>query len=65
MSHLLTIIDTIMHMINLCMSTSVIPSSCKSAIVLPLIKKPGLDPQVLKITGKFQIYRFCLNLLRR
>ena len=23
-------------------------SSCKSAIVLPLIKKPGLDPQVLK-----------------
>ena len=48
MSHLLTIIDTITHMINLCMSTSVFPSSCKSAIVLPLIKKPGLDPQVLK-----------------
>ena len=23
-------------------------SSCKSAIVLPFIKKPGLDPQVLK-----------------
>ena len=35
-------------MINLCISTSVFLSSCKSAIVLPLIKKPGLDPQVLK-----------------
>ena len=47
MSHLPTIIDTITHMINLCISTSVFPSSYKSAIVLPLIKKPGLDPQVL------------------
>ena len=47
-SHLPTIIDTITHMINLCISTSVFPSSCKSAIVLPLIKKPGLDPQVFK-----------------
>ena len=46
-------------------TTSVFPSSCKSVIVLPLIKKPGLDPQVLKTTGQFQIYRFCLNLLRR
>ena len=35
-------------MINLCISTSVFPSSCKSAIVLPLIKKPGLGPQVFK-----------------
>ena len=66
MSHLPTIIDTITHMINLCISTSVFHSSCKSAIVLPLIKKPGLDPQVLiKTAGQFQIYRFCLNLLRR
>ena len=48
MSHLPTIIDTITHMINLCISTSVFPLFCKSAIVLPLIKKPGLDPQVLK-----------------
>ena len=65
MSHLPTIIDTITHIINLCISTSVFPSSCKSAIVLPLIKKPGLDPQVFKkTTGQFQIYRFCLNLLK-
>ena len=47
MSHLPTIIDTITHMINLCISTSVFHSSCKSDI-LPLIKKPGLDPQVFK-----------------
>ena len=45
MSHLPTIIDTIKHMINLCISTSVFPSSCKSAIVLTFIKKPGLDPK--------------------
>ena len=44
MSHLPTIIDTIMHIINPCLSTSVFHSSCKSAVVLPLIEKPGLDP---------------------
>ena len=48
MSHLPTIIDIITHMINLCISTSGFPSSCKSAIVLSLIKKLGLDPQVLR-----------------
>ena len=65
-AHLPTSIDTITHMINLSISTSVFPSSCKSAIVLPSIKKPGLNQQVLKkTTGQFQIYRFCLNLLRR
>ena len=35
MSHIPTIIDTIMHIINLCLSTSVFPSSCKSAVILP------------------------------
>ena len=48
MSHLSTIIDTIMHIINLCLSISVFPASFKSAVVLLLIKKPGLDPQVFK-----------------
>ena len=48
MSYLPTIIDIITHLINICISTSVFSSSCKSAIVLPLIKKPGLGPQVLK-----------------
>ena len=48
MSHLPTIIDTNMHIINLCLSTSGFAFSCKSAVVLLLIKKPGLDPQVFK-----------------
>ena len=48
MSHLLTIINTIIHIINRYLSTNVFPSSFKSAVVLPLIKKPGLDPQVFK-----------------
>ena len=38
----------IMHIINLCLSTNVFPASFKSAVVLSLIKKPGLDPQVFK-----------------
>ena len=63
MSHLPNSIEIIMLMINLCISTSVFPSSCKSAIVLPLIKK--LHSQLLKkTTYQFQIYCFCLNLLR-
>ena len=48
MSHLSTIIDTITHMINLCISTSVFPSSCKSAIVMPLIKKLVPPSTVIK-----------------
>ena len=47
MSHLQTIIDIITHMINLFIPTSMFPSSSKSAKVLPLIKKPSIDPQVL------------------
>ena len=59
MSHLPTIIDIIMNMINLCISTSVFLSSCKSTIIISLIKKPGIDPQVLKN------YRPVSNLLFR
>ena len=61
MSHLPTIIDTIMHIINLCLSTSVFPSSCKSAVVLSLIKKSGLDPQVFKTISQYYIDLFCLT----
>lgn len=48
MSHLSTVIDTILHIVNLCLSSGVFPASCKSSIVLPLIKKHGLDPEILK-----------------
>ena len=66
MSHLPTIIDTIMHIINLCLSTSVFPASFKSAVVLPLIKKPGLHPQVFKnYRPVSNLSFFCLNLLKK
>ena len=65
MSHLPTIIDTIMHIINLCLSTSVFLSSCKSDVVLPLIKKPGLDPQVFKNYRPVSNLSFLKRLLKR
>ena len=46
-SHLSTSIDTIMHIINLYLST-IFHSSCKSAVVLPFIKKSDLDLWVVK-----------------
>ena len=33
---------------NLCITTNVSPLPCKSSIVTPLIKKPGLDAEILK-----------------
>ena len=33
---------------HLCLTTGDFPISCKSSIVIPLIKKPGLDRQMLK-----------------
>ena len=42
MDHLEAIIDTILHIVNLSLTTAVFPSSCKSSIFIPLIKKTGL-----------------------
>ena len=39
MSHLPSIINIILRIVNLCFSSSVIPAFCKSAIISPLIKK--------------------------
>ena len=61
MSRLPTIIYTIIHIINICLSTSVFLSSCKSAAVLSLINKLGLDPQVFKNYRPVSNF-FCLNL---
>ena len=47
-SHLTSIISIILHIINLCLTSGIFPQSCKSSIVLPLIKKPGLDQEILK-----------------
>ena len=48
MDHLeaIIIIDTILHIVNLSLTTAVFPSSYKSSIVIPLIKKTGLDCEV-------------------
>ena len=32
--------------VNLCLTTGDFPTSCKSSIVIPLIKKPGLDREM-------------------
>ena len=48
MSHLSSIINIILRIVNLCFSSGDFPASCKSTIISPLIKKPGLDSEILK-----------------
>ena len=48
MSHLSSIINIIIRIVNLCFSSGDFPASCKSAIISPLIKKQGLDSEILK-----------------
>ena len=48
MSHLHAIIPIIQHIVNLCLTTEDFSISCKSSIVIPLIKKPILDREMLK-----------------
>ena len=49
MSHLHAIISIIQHIVNLCLTMGDFPISCKSSIVIPLIKKPSLVREMLKI----------------
>ena len=48
MSHLSSILDIILCSVNLCFPPGVFPTSCKSSIIFRLIKKQGLDPEILK-----------------
>ena len=48
MSHLSSILDIILCIVNLFFSSGVFPTHCKSSIIFPLIKKQGLDPEILK-----------------
>ena len=48
MTHLPAIVDIILGIVNLCFESSVFPLSCKSSVIIPLIKKPVLDSEVLK-----------------
>ena len=47
MSHLSSILDIILCIVNLCFSSGVFPTPCKSSIIFPLIKKQCLDPEIL------------------
>ena len=38
----------IICIVNLCFSSGVFPTSCKSSIIFPLIKIQGLDHEILK-----------------
>ena len=48
MSHIFCILDIILCNVNLCFSAGVLPTPCKSSIIFPLIRKQGLDPEILK-----------------
>ena len=48
MSHIYAIVPILQHIVNLCLTTGDFPISCKSSIVIHLIKKPGLDLEMLK-----------------
>ena len=48
MSHLHAIVPILQHIVNLCLTTEDFLISCKSSIVIPLIKKPALDREMLK-----------------
>ena len=47
-SHVSSIIGVILHIVNLSLTSGVFPLSCKSSVIVPLIKKPGLDAEILK-----------------
>ena len=48
MSHLPAIDDIILGIVNLCFESAVFQLFCKSSVIIPLIKKPGLDNEILK-----------------
>ena len=48
MSHLYAIVPILQHIVNLCLTTGDFPISCYSSIVIHLIKKLGLDRELLK-----------------
>ena len=38
----------LVYIVNLCITTGQFPNTLKSAVVKPLLKKPTLDPHILK-----------------
>jgi exonuclease III len=43
-----TLLPVITKMVNLSMSQGLVPAELKKALILPLLKKPGLDSEILK-----------------
>ena len=48
LSHIHAIVPILQHIVNLCLTTGDFPISCKSSIVIHLIKKPDVDRELLK-----------------
>ena len=65
MSHLHAIVSILQHIVNLCLTTGDFSISCKLSIVIPLIKKPGLDREMLKNYRPVSNLSFYPKLLRR
>ena len=65
MSHIHAIVPFLQNIVNLCLTTGDFPISCKSSIVIPLIKKPGLDQEMFKNIDLYQTFLFYPKLLRR
>ena len=51
MSHLHVIVPILQHIVNPCLTTGDFPFSCKSSIVIPLIKKPSANGYILLVVG--------------
>ena len=72
MSHLNAIVPILQHIENVYLTTGDFPISCKSSIVIPLIKKPSLDREMLKnidlyqtsVLGPIKYFRICFHLVR-
>ena len=64
MPHLHAIVPILQHIVNLCLTTGDFPISYKASIVLPLIKKPGLDRGMLKKYRAVSNLSFYPRLLR-
>ena len=65
MSHLSSILAIILCIVNLCFSSGVFPTSCKLSIIFTLIKKQGLDPEILKNYRPVANLSFILKIIEK
>ena len=49
------------QIVNLSLSNSTVPDSLKKSVLIPLLKKPSLDKNILKISGRFLTLVLYLN----